>query len=70
MAAGRFRRATLDVFDTELLRPGGPIRNAPRLLATPHIGYVTRDTYEAFFGGFVEAVLAFLGGHPTRVIKP
>jgi phosphoglycerate dehydrogenase-like enzyme len=37
---------------------------------TPHLGYVTRDTYRVFYGDAVEDVAAFLRGEPVRVIAP
>jgi hypothetical protein len=35
----------------------------------PHIGYVTAGTYQAFYGGAVEAIRAFLAGHPIRILN-
>jgi phosphoglycerate dehydrogenase-like enzyme len=37
---------------------------------TPHLGYVTRDTYRVFYGDAVEDVVAFLRAEPVRVISP
>ena len=37
-------------------------------MLTPHLGYVTRDTYRVFYGDAVEDVAAFLGGAPVRVL--
>ena len=42
----------------------------PRTVLTPHLGYVTRGTYEVFYGEAVEDVAAFLRGEPIRVITP
>ena len=33
-------------------------------MLTPHLGYVTEDTYDAFFGDAVEDVLAYLVRRP------
>jgi phosphoglycerate dehydrogenase-like enzyme len=60
--------AGLDVFDIEPLPADHPLRTAPRTLLTPHIGYVTAGSYQAFYGGAVEAILAFLAGHPIRLL--
>ena len=40
----------------------------PRLLLTPHIGYVTEQTYRAYYGGTLEAILAWLEGRKHNVI--
>ena len=39
-------------------------------MLTPHLGYVTRKTYEVFYGEAVEDVAAFLRGEPVRVLEP
>ena len=66
----RIAGAALDVFDEEPLPPDDPLRRVERLLLTPHIGYVTRQTYEVFYGETLEAILAFLAGTPIRVMEP
>jgi phosphoglycerate dehydrogenase-like enzyme len=65
---GRIAGAGLDVYDIEPLPADHPLRTAPRTLLTPHIGYVTAGSYQAFYGGAVEAILAFLDGHPIRLL--
>ena len=67
---GRIAGAGLDVFDQEPLPDDDPIRSLPRTVLTPHLGYVTRGTYEVFYGEAVEDVAAFLAGSPIRVIEP
>jgi phosphoglycerate dehydrogenase-like enzyme len=52
--------AALDVFDYEPLPPGHRLRNTKGILATPHIGYVTRETYEVFYGEMVDAISGYL----------
>ena len=37
---------------------------------TPHLGYVTRETYRIFFGHAIENIASFLRGAPVRVIEP
>jgi phosphoglycerate dehydrogenase-like enzyme len=67
----RIAGAALDVFGEEPLPPGHPFRTLPNVLATPHLGYVTERTYQAFFGGAVEDIEAWLDGKPVRVLaKP
>jgi phosphoglycerate dehydrogenase-like enzyme len=65
---GRIGGAALDVFDTEPLPPGDPLRQAPRTVLTPHSAYVTANTYDVFYGEAVEDIAAFLAGTPVRVI--
>jgi phosphoglycerate dehydrogenase-like enzyme len=67
---GRIAGAGLDVYDQEPLPPDSPLRNLPRTVLTPHLGYVTRNTYEVFYGEAVEDVAAWVAGTPIRVIEP
>jgi phosphoglycerate dehydrogenase-like enzyme len=66
--SGRIAGAGLDVFDTEPLPAGDPLRTAPRTLLTPHVGYVTAGTYRVFYSGAAEAIRAFLDGQPIRLL--
>lgn len=68
LMAGTIRSAALDVFDVEPLPADSPLRGVPNLLLTPHIGYVTRETYGIFYPQMVEAITAFLAGRPIRVV--
>ena len=65
---GHLGGAAVDVFDTEPLPADHPLRRAPTLLATPHIGYVTERVYRVFYGEAVEDIEAFLAGAPVRRI--
>ncbi|MEU3370066.1 D-2-hydroxyacid dehydrogenase family protein [Streptomyces sp. NPDC006711] len=66
--AGTIAGAGIDVYDTEPLPANHPMRTAPRLLATPHLGYVTRANYETYYGQAVEDIQAFLAGSPIRLL--
>ncbi|MFN6955737.1 MAG: D-2-hydroxyacid dehydrogenase family protein [Acetobacteraceae bacterium] len=68
--AGEIGGAALDVYDEEPLPPGHPLRSAPNLLLTPHLGYVTEENYRGMYGGALECVLGWLKGEPVRVIAP
>ncbi|MET8636115.1 MULTISPECIES: D-2-hydroxyacid dehydrogenase family protein [unclassified Streptomyces] len=63
---GRIAGAGVDVFDVEPLPPDHPMRTAPRLLATPHLGYVSRTNYATYYGEAVEDIQAYLSGAPVR----
>ncbi len=65
---GKIAGAALDVYDREPLPAGHPLRHTPNLLLTPHIGYVTRETYRVFYGDSVDLVGAFLDGRPRNVL--
>ena len=68
LEGGEIGGAALDVFDEEPLPAGHPLRSAPRLLPTPHIGYVTEAVYRRFFTEAVEDIVAFLDGSPVRTL--
>jgi phosphoglycerate dehydrogenase-like enzyme len=61
--------AALDVFDPEPLPPDHPYRTETRILATPHIGYVTRESYQVFYEGVVESIEAWRDGEPIRLLN-
>ncbi|MEW2341012.1 D-2-hydroxyacid dehydrogenase family protein [Streptomyces griseoaurantiacus] len=67
---GGFAGAAVDVFDSEPLPADHPLRSAPRLLATPHLGYVSRANYARYYGQAVEDIRAYLAGEPIRVLGP
>jgi phosphoglycerate dehydrogenase-like enzyme len=58
--------AGLDVFDAEPLPVDDPLRTHPRVVATPHLGYVTHGNYRRYFTEAVEDVRAWLSGDPVR----
>jgi phosphoglycerate dehydrogenase-like enzyme len=70
LEAGRLRAAGLDVFGTEPLPEDDPLRRAPNLVTTPHLGYVTEGTYRAFFEDMVEDIAAWRAGTPVRILGP
>jgi phosphoglycerate dehydrogenase-like enzyme len=66
---GKLAGAGLDVFDEEPLPADHPLRTLDNVVLTPHLGYVTRETYLAFYGETLENIRAWLAGAPTRVIN-
>lgn len=66
---GRIRGAGIDVYDTEPLPVDHPLRSAPRTVLTPHLGYVTDDTYRIFFTQAVEDIAAWAAGEPVRQLN-
>ena len=64
----RIAGAALDVYDTEPLPADHPLRSEPRAVLTPHIGYVTEESYRVFFDGVIAAIEGWLAGKPIRVI--
>lgn len=66
---GEIAGAALDVFGKEPLPPDHPLRNTTGILCSPHIGYVTENTYRDFYSGMVSAILAYLDGDPINVLE-
>jgi phosphoglycerate dehydrogenase-like enzyme len=60
--------AGLDVFGREPLPADAPILRAPNTVLTPHLGYVTRETYNVYFPQALEDIEAWLAGKPIRII--
>ncbi|OLF54089.1 D-2-hydroxyacid dehydrogenase family protein [Pseudomonas chlororaphis] len=63
---GQLAGAALDVFEQEPLPADHPFRRLPNVLATPHIGYVSRQNYQQFFGQMIEDIQAWAAGRPIR----
>ncbi|WP_405159187.1 D-2-hydroxyacid dehydrogenase family protein [Paenibacillus sp. FSL H8-0283] len=58
--------AGLDVYEQEPLPVNHVMRTLPNVLATPHLGYVTRGNYEIYYNHTVENIAMFLKGTPIR----
>ena len=71
LGAGRPGYAAVDVYEEEPLRDTShPLLNMPNVVATPHIGYVTREEYELQFSDIFDQIVAYAAGTPTNVINP
>ncbi|WP_417669485.1 D-2-hydroxyacid dehydrogenase family protein [Roseibium sp.] len=71
LEAGRPGNAAVDVFDTEpVTDPIDPLVNHPRMVATPHIGFVTEDEFELQFSDIFDQVVAYAEGAPIHMINP
>lgn len=70
LRAGKLAGAGLDVYDEEPLPLDHPLRRLPNTVITPHLGYVTEETYRIFYGNALEDIQAWLRGAPVRVLRP
>ncbi|BBP71017.1 2-hydroxyacid dehydrogenase [Pseudomonas sp. Seg1] len=65
----RIAGAALDVFEQEPLPALHPFRTLGNVLATPHVGYVSRQNYEQFFSQMIEDIQAWAAGNPLRQLN-
>ena len=63
--------AAVDVYEEEPVRdPNHPLLTMDNVVATPHLGYVTRDEYELQFTEIFDQIAAYAAGTPINVINP
>ena len=68
---GRPNAAAIDVFDHEPMQDANdPLLSHPRLIATPHIGYVTEDEFNLQFKDIFDQINAYTAGNPIHMINP
>lgn len=70
LQSGLIAGAGLDVYEQEPLPVNHIMRTLPNVLATPHLGYVTRGNYEIYYDHTVENIDMFLKGTPIRQLLP
>ena len=71
---GKPWKAGIDVYGEEPLPNNHWLRDkalvdSGRLLLSPHLGYVTEQTWQVFYGQTVDAIVAWKGGAPIRVLN-
>ena len=68
---GRPGFAAVDVFEDEPVRNVTlPLLQFKQVVATPHIGYVTREEFEMQFSDVFDQIVAFAIGKPINVVNP
>jgi phosphoglycerate dehydrogenase-like enzyme len=68
IAQERLAGVALDVYDVEPLPKDHWLRSSSRTLLSPHMGYVSAQSYRTFYGDAVEDIAAFLAGTPIRLV--
>ena len=69
LQTGQIGGAAIDVYDQEPLAADHPLRQAPHLILSPHIGYVTNETFAIFYTETLNAISAIIEGKPIRLIS-
>ncbi len=70
LRAGRPGAAALDVYESEPLPVDSPLLRMPNVIASPHLGYVEKDSYEMHFAAAFRNVVDFANGVPNNVFNP
>ncbi|MGQ7935332.1 D-2-hydroxyacid dehydrogenase family protein [Paraburkholderia sp. D1E] len=60
LTSGQIAGAAVDVYDVEPLGNPHPLRELPNVLATPHLGYVSKELYRTFYGDTVQNLVRWL----------
>ena len=68
--AGRPGTAAVDVYHSEPLAADAALLRIPTVLATPHLGYVEKDSYELYFRAAFENIASFAAGTPANILNP
>jgi phosphoglycerate dehydrogenase-like enzyme len=66
LKARKIAGAAVDVFSVEPLPVDHPFRKLDNLVLTPHLGYVTQETFVAHYTQMVEGIDGWFKGEPVR----
>jgi D-3-phosphoglycerate dehydrogenase len=61
--------AAVDVFSVEPLPVDHPFRKLDNMVLTPHLGYVTEDSFRNHYAQMVEGIDAWFRGEPLRKLN-
>jgi D-3-phosphoglycerate dehydrogenase len=70
LKAGRPGFAAVDVYDEEPVGANEPLTKMANVTCTPHLGYVTRESYEEYYAVVVDDMVNFAAGKPSNVLNP
>lgn len=71
LRAGRPGHAAVDVFEDEPVYDAAhSLLALDNVIATPHLGYVERNTYELYFSTAFDNLVAWANGTPQNVLNP
>ena len=70
LKAGRPGFAAVDVYDEEPVGANEPLLKMNNVICTPHLGYVTRESYEEYYAVVVDDIVSFAAGKPSHVLNP
>jgi D-3-phosphoglycerate dehydrogenase len=71
LRAGRPGMAAVDVYEEEpVIGADHPLVKMDNVTCTPHLGYVTRESYEQYYAVVVDDIVAYAEGKPDHVLNP
>jgi len=71
LKAGRPGFAATDVYEDEpVIGADHPLLKMDNVVCTPHLGYVSEEGYDNFYGLIVDELVAFAAGKPINVANP
>jgi len=70
LKTGRPGFAAVDVYDKEPVDANEPLVKMDNVTCTPHLGYVTRESYEEYYAVVVDDIVNFAAGKPSNMLNP